>query len=303
MMKELLHLRKLGTCPNHAKPQAGLDSDRGFTILELLIVLFLSSVFFATIGSSFLATMRQTADQEAVSRAEEHARTILDIIAYDLRMSGAGMPLGQSEFLPGAVGIGDDPLPILPSSDADNVDLRLSENGRNSYLINDYTPSSTDLTFSLFDASSFSDGDTIYLSDVGVGGDSGLRGTIRSISGNSITLESSYTATPGVSFASGSSAIVVKDIAYLSPGDRSGITRDDGDGPITLAERSTFQLEYLDSTATAMTLPLTTATIANNLSGIRLTISVQSQLPLESGAVYTATASQVISLRNLNLSR
>jgi len=258
---------------------------------------------FAAIMSTYSLTTRRAYDEAIIGRTNEQARLALDLIGYDLRMAGAGVPLGQGGFAPGGAGLGDAPMPILTSSTATNIVMRLNETGRVGVLTSQFTPSMTSLTFQVHSSADIAAGDMVYLSNATAGGTLGLKGTVQSVSGNSVTLETGYITSAGAVFDSGSVVHRVTQITYDSPAAGTGITRDNVDSLITVVPNSTFSLTYYDAAGSAIPLPLTAAIIQNQLCSVQVSTSVVSTSKLRNGSNYTATAVDRIALRNLILSR
>ncbi len=275
----------------------------GFSVLELLVGITISLSLFAGLLSTFLNTTRRGYDNETVNRADEQARTILDFIAFDLRMAGAGMPLGQSSFAIGDAALGDAPLPVLLSASNDFVQFRVNELGRDAMLTANYAPSSTNLTFGVSSVVPFAVGDTIYMSSMPVGATSGLRGTVSAVGASTLTIQPDYVATAGGVFEAGSVVAPVRLLTYQSTADWAGIIRDNGVEESLVAFNSIMSLSYRNAAGTEIVLPLTEAAVRDNLTSVQLTISVRGERRLASGNEYIATAEQRIMLRNLMLSR
>ncbi len=278
-------------------------SNRGYTLTELLVSLSISATLLGATSATFLNTTRQAGDHEIVTRTREYARSVLDLVAFDLRMTGSGMPLNQEDFSIDDLTLGEAPLPLLSGANDDFIQIRLNERGFHTVLTSAYTPSATSLNVTVYDSSNFSDGDLIYISDMISNGENGLQGEITNVGPNTLTIDSAFVASPSATFPIGSTVHRITQVDYLSPNDGSGIMRDPGDGGNILAPRSTFTLDYVDSAGTSLLTPLTAADIADNLSAIELTVSVQSEQRLKNGEFYTAQFTEYISLRNLNLSR
>lgn len=280
-----------------------LRSERGETLLSALVSLGLVAAIFTATVASFLDSSRRSIDHESVTRAQEESKTLLDLIAFDLRMLGSGMPLGQDDFLIGDVGLGTSPLPVMVDASAGTISFRLNERGTSTVLTAEFDTTVT-TSFSVFSDNDFSVGDTLYVSDMTVGGSAGLQGEVTAVGANVISIDAGFVATPGIRFKVGSVVERVALITYDSPNDWSGVVRATDNGTtITMAPNSTFSLQYVDGTGTELILPLTDAVIANNLTGIILTVNVRGEHPLKDGSVFTATAQQSIALRNLNISR
>lgn len=275
----------------------------GFSLVELLVSTVISLGLLLSVTSTLFDSMAIGHDNEVIARTNEAARLLLDYMAYDLKMIGSGMPLGQSGFSITDATLGNAALPLMLTSDADDLSIRLNEVGVSTVLTNDYLPSSSSLSFSVISANNLVEGDMVYISDYLVGGTSGMQATIHSVVGTTVTIELGYLTTPGTTFKSGSLVARVSSVAYNSPVDGSGVVRNAGMGNIVLQPKSTFSIEYLDGSGTALALPLTAAIVKDNLYSVRLTVNVQSDKTLKDGSNYSSTASHVIALRNLITSR
>jgi prepilin-type N-terminal cleavage/methylation domain-containing protein len=275
----------------------------GFTLIELLVSLLLVAIVLVAASSSFFETTRRSLDDQTILRTQEAARTALDFMAYDLRMAGSGMPLGQASFTIADAALGDAPLAILTTAASDSIQVRINETGKTTVLMSDYTPSSTDLSFAVHDAGDLSVGDAIYISDMPRGGAEGFRGIIDAIMGDTITVDDAYVVSPGASFSAGALVARVTTVSYTSPVDGSGITRDPESGPQLIAPRSTFTLRYFDGTGTELAPPLAAATIADALASVLLTVTVNADRPSRDGSIYAATVEQRIAFRNMNMNR
>lgn len=280
-------------------------SEAAFTILELLVSMIIFTMLMASIIVTLPKTSKEASDQEVRAEANDLARTTLDYLAYDIRMAGAGIPFYQSGFSIGGTGLDIAPLPILLTSNDSNLTLRLNEQGLQTVLTGDFPPSAANLRFTVLSVADLSPNTTIYISDVTVAGTAGLRAVVKSITAGTrqVEINSTYIATPSTTFKAGSTVERVTDVTYTSSDDWSGITRTSGDTTLLVAPRSQFSLTYLDTAGSNITLPLTNAVVKTNLSSIRVSISVRGKRPLSSGEIYTATAVQEVTLRNLVLSR
>jgi type II secretory pathway pseudopilin PulG len=272
-------------------------------LVGLLVSIALMSSLLAAAFSGFSDVSARTFDQEIKSRANQQARALIDLIAFDLRRLGQGMPLGQSGFAMGGAGLGDASLPVLLTSTTTQLSYRLNEKGFYTMLTANYTPSASALTFSVQSLSDIEPGDTIYISDVTQGGTSGLKGVVTSASGTSVTIGANYVASAGAVLKAGSLVERVSTVVLDSPGTSTGITRNAELGALVLAPNSSFTLAYYDSAGAAVSLPLTSSTVANNLSAIRVTVTVNGDKPLRAGGTYSASVTETISLRNLLYTR
>jgi len=278
-------------------------NERGESLVSLLVGIALASIIMTTATANFVGASRLAKDHQMINRAEAEARSVLDLMAFDIRMTGTGMPLGQAGFLITDTTLGTAPLPVLTTSSATSIAFRMNQNGAMTVLSSSYTPSTTSTTFSVASSTGLATGDQVYISDLSAGGTSGLRGVISSKTSNSITLSSGFVHTAAAVFSSGSSVSKVSDVTYSSTSPYSGIFRNEGSGSIVLSPNCEFSASYLDTNGAVLTLPLTATSIQDSLGAIRVTVQVRSTSPLVSGDYYTAVASQTIALRNLNLLR
>ena len=280
---------------------ARLNQQSGVTLIEMLVGMLIGSLVLSTAFAAFLDTTWRGMDLNTIAKTNERARAIVDLMVYDLRMMGSGMPLGQSGFVIGGTGMGTAPYPIFNTVTSTLLSFRMNEKGVSTVLSANNTPSSSALTFSVLSSSNFSVGKTVYISNMPTGGSAGLMGTIASTTATTITLASGYTATATTTFNSGSTVEPVTNMIYTS--NTSGITRNAEFGAVVLAPNSSFTASYLNNSATAMTLPLTNTNIANDLAAISVSVSIRSESKLHNRSYYTALATETVGLRNLNLNR
>jgi Tfp pilus assembly protein PilW len=288
-MKRLLHRRQ---------------SERGESLLGMLVALGISMTLFAAATSSFLTVSRRSMDSDVKSTAIDRAKTVLGLISYDLRMAGAGMPLGQVGFTTADAALGDAPLPVLTASTASRLEFRLNERAVNTVLTADYTPGVSSLTFQVAAGGDLEAGDTVYLNNMLVGGTAGLRGVISSVGSGSpatVTLSSGYVATPATTFKAGSTVDRVTRVVYSNAG--AGITRTAETSSVVLAPLSSFSATYLDGAGATLAPPLTADTIINRLAAVRLTVTVPGERRLSNSTPYTAEATTTVAIRNLNINR
>jgi len=287
-----LSVKKLGVRKN---------AQRGVTFVELLASLVLMGIVFAGVGTFFLDNVKQAYNQSIITGAEEEAKTVLDLMVYELRMMGNGMPMDQDNFLPGGAGLGDSPLALLTTSNQTSVTFRLSERGKSVPLVADYLPDPSNLTFQVFDAQDFSVGEEVYLSNMSRGGSEGLHGQVTSVAGGQIAIHASYITTVGASFETGSIASQVSTITYDSAGAGSGIDRTLGASTVTISPSASFSVDYLDENGIPVPLPLTESVIRDDITSIELTVIVEGTNQLKDGSVYSVQAQQRVALRNFNL--
>lgn len=273
------------------------SEEKGFTLIELLVSLAIGGITLASVYANLVNAMKLNNDQHLKSEAEYRAQAILDYITDDIRMAGAGMPIGQANFALNDVSLGDAPLPILATSDDDELYLKLNEDGRVAIVTTSYTPAPASLSIEVDDASGIEIGNTIYLSNSTTGGEDGLMGEISGVSGNTITILSSYTSSAGASFDVGSTLNVVSNVNYDGTQSELGFYRNN----LTLSPNTELDLDYLDVDGNEITLPLTNSAVANLLNRIHITVTVESEFPIRTGngQPHVAIAEQVVVLRNL----
>ncbi len=278
-------------------------AQNGETLLGLLAGLTLGTVVLTAAVSNFMQASRMAKDHETINQAQTQANTLVDLMAFELRMIGSGMPIAQGNFQITDATLGTAVLPILLTATATQIPFRLNETGDIAVLTANYTPAVGSLQFAVNSIINFAVGNTVYLSDMTSTGNDGMQGTIASIVGTNITVEAGYVANAGATFDSGNTVERVTLVTYNSPIDWSGVTRNDGSGAIVLAPNSTFTLAYRDSAGATIALPLTADSIQNTLASINVTVYVRGDKPLFDGGTYTAQASHTVALRNLNLIR
>jgi hypothetical protein len=277
------------------------SQERGASILSLLVNLLLMGLIFGASLTHFFETSRRAYDHEIIASTQERARAILDLMSFEIRMAGSGMPLGQPAFM--TAGFSENALPLLPASTHQSLTIKLNESGRNAVIENSFSPSFNSLTFNVTSAEDLEAGDTIYISNMIVGGVGAMRATVSSVSGNAVTISAAYDISANTSFPAGSTVDRVSKLVFNSPPDWSGITRDAELGAVVVAPKSRFMLSYLNASGGQVSLPLTEAKILNEVSSLILTVMVKSDRPLKRGEHYLAQTQQVVALRNLIINR
>lgn len=280
------------------------SKNAGYTIIELLVSMLLGATLMASISSLYVQTAYTSFDSETISVTEDSARSVLDIIAFDIRMLGSGVPLNQSDFAIGQSGLGDSPLPILTDSSSSSIHFRLNETGDITQLTADYIPDSSNLSFNVSSTDNLYIGDTIYINDATTGGSDGLKGEITNINNLTITIKSDYITSPDSIFPSGSEVQRVAEVTFTSPSTPStsqGVKRNNGTSNLILANNTVVEFKYLKENGDNISLPLSENKIKNDLAKISVTVQAFSNKKLKDGTTYTAEAKQVIALRNLHL--
>jgi len=83
--------RKLQACQQRKHPEAPrtcLSCHRGFTLVELIVVIGIFSIVMAAIYSVFVRSNRVYISQEEVVAAQQEARSALEILGREIRMAG-----------------------------------------------------------------------------------------------------------------------------------------------------------------------------------------------------------------------
>ena len=253
------------------------------TLLEVLASMTIVGVLLAAVVNTLSVTAKQARDNEIISHANEVARAIMDTMAFDIRLVGAGMPMGQAAFPmesytpvapPGIqwlsttsataqVKLGDAAWPLLPGSDDTHIYLRLNERGVETVLTNDYDPGTGSYVFTVLDVGDFVANDIVYISDRRENGCAGLRGQVTNVNSGTKQITISSTNGPnyptGTIFGAGSSVNRVSTVSYVSVGGSTGIQMaiSDYDSTLrTIYPNSSFSLVYKNrTTGTQMTMP------------------------------------------------
>uniref|UniRef100_A0A0A8KXS4 Putative membrane protein n=1 Tax=wastewater metagenome TaxID=527639 RepID=A0A0A8KXS4_9ZZZZ len=272
----------------------------GYTLVEMLVALLVSSVLLTCILGSYIQTSEYYRDQQIKAQVDEKARVLLDMLAFDIRMMGAGIPFYQKNFRVGGVGLSDMPQPILTESTATRIVMRLNQEGAETVLIDQFDPNFT-FTMRVLSTENIRWGDLIYISNVSTGEYDGFGGTVVDISGDQVTVQPGFAASAGAVFKAGSVVHVVSPVIYEAWGD--WVNRSDNRGQWAWMDKASFSLDYLAEDGVQIVLPMTVDDILNSLGRIRITATATSETPLSTGELYVGTARQEVMLRNLLISR
>ena len=275
----------------------------GFSLLSVMVAMGLSAVVLSMISSSFFELIKTVRDELIIAKTEQEVQGLRELMASELRMIGAGMPIDQANFQPGGAGLGDAPLAVLLNADNDFIEFRMNVTGETYTLATDFTPSVSSRSFDLVATTGLAVDETVYLSNIPSNRQDGLAGTIESISSLTLTLDSTFYSSSGATFPSGTTLTEIGRASFSSPADWSGIIRSSGTMINNLVPGSAFSIEYLDSALNSLALPLTDAIVAQELTALKLTTYCRSSSRLRNGQYYNAQAEQVIALRNLILAR
>ena len=286
------------------KNKLNLNSESGFTLVELMVSLIVSSVVILGVLGTYTYTVSIAFDKRIRLVAKLQADAVLQTIGSELKSLGNGVPFDQANFQIGENTLSDItvtyPL-LIANSDTNTLNFRINESGRTFILTSDFDPSLTSVIL-LTDVQGLAAGEIIYITNSVVDGDDGFYGTIDSVntSAKSITINNTYHASPDSSFAIGSLSEGVNVVTYDAPDFATGILRSNGGSSVTMANNATMSFRYLTDTGAELSLPLTELNLINDLRAIEVTVNVRSDKPLKNGNIYTATVKQVFGLRNLN---
>ncbi len=277
-----------------------MKNSRGFTLLELIVTLGISSVVLTGLAVEFATLTKYSRDIEIKGEVRDTLRSVLDMIASDIRNAAAGMPLGQDNFTVSDAALGDAPLAVLTSSNSTAVHLRLNETGESTSLTADFDPTAMVTELTISSSAGFAVGDTIYSSELSSGGQNGLKADIKSIPNNT-TLEIENIALPtgATLIAAGSQVSKVSDVTIQDDATNDYIVRTNNSGVAILAPDSQVTFSYLDAALNSLSDPLDATEIENQLAVIRVNVQITSQRSLSTGSKFQLSSSLDVVLRNL----
>jgi len=129
-------------------------SNKGFTIVELLVALVMAAILTTAITRFFICQNRLSIVEEQVSFMQKNIRTAMEVVAHDVMSAGAGIPSGAG-IQPLIVGDG-----ALGSSDS----LVIMANFDHRYTTL-YQDESTDQQQNVLEATGFYVGGMMYIED------------------------------------------------------------------------------------------------------------------------------------------
>lgn len=232
-----------------AKHFRAVRAERGFSFVELIVSLGISSMVFAAAIGSFNHLSHLAYDNKLRIVAQLEAQSVIELMTSELRMIGNGVPFHQPNFLIAQADLGDNTVtqPILvDGTTAEQIRFRLNETGETYILTSDFDPGAGTV-ISLTDVSKILIGDEIYLTNSTVGQDDGLWGTVTNVNSgaNTVTIAGGAQYSVGAVFEKGSLFEVVPVITYTSNPYFGGITRDNGSGELNIVPAGQFSLTYL----------------------------------------------------------
>lgn len=275
--------------------------ERGFTVIELMVSLTVTSIIFLGILQSYSNAVAASDDQKQRLAASLQAKAVLEAVGAELKTLGNGVPFDQANFQIGENTLSDvtvtEPI-IVANTTADEISFRINESGRTHLLTADFDPS-LEFTVYLTDVNTLVVGDTIYITNSVLGEDDGLYGVINSVNtlSKSVVLDLGMQFGGTATFETGSLFEKVSVVTYDNIG--GGITRSNGTTIAQMAPSGVIRFKYFTNEGVEVGLPLTHDKLINSLRSIQVTIEISTPRPLSSGNIYTAIVTQSFALRNL----
>lgn len=279
-----------------------MRNQRGDALLQLIVSLGIGSIVLSAAITQWSYTHVFASDLALKNSAQAQAIQVAHLVKHELMGAGSGIPFHSSGFQIGDGSLGTSPLPITVTSN-DSITFRSNITGAIAVLTAEYTPGASSLTFTVDSATDFSVGDTLYISNSLQLGSDGLEGVISSKSSNSITIESTYVATAGAVFSSGSTVERVRTIGYSSDGWTVSRTDYTTGSTIVVAENARIEFTYVDDEGTTLNAPLTETQIRDELGGVEVRVRMRGKKPLSDGSLYEEDHSEKVALKNILFSR
>jgi prepilin-type N-terminal cleavage/methylation domain-containing protein len=133
------------------------NNEKGFSLIEILIALFLTGVVIASVFSVYINQHKNWIVQEQITDSQQNARAAIDELTRQIRMAGYGLPLG----LNGIEAFDTDP---------DTIVITYADGDCNAPIEHDMTNPSADLRCDGHDISCFSDGQWVFIFEPDSGG-------------------------------------------------------------------------------------------------------------------------------------
>jgi type II secretory pathway pseudopilin PulG len=288
------------------------NSESGFSIIESLFVLLLSSFVIGATVAGYLSLSKFAQDNETRVLTQLKAQSVLDMITPDIRMIGNGVPFQQSNFLIAQETLSDPSVtqPILvDSTDSHNISFRINESGETYLLTQNFNPS-IHSSVSITSTAKISEGDQIYITNFTRGMDDGLWASVSGVShsSNTLTLSGPPQFHPGAEFPAGSMLEVVPIVTYSSDDNFGQVTRDNGSGPQVIIENGKLTFSFRDGNGNNINFPLLATSqdpfppsALQNIHTVHITVEIESDSLLRAKSEkYHAQVSQIVGIRNLN---
>jgi prepilin-type N-terminal cleavage/methylation domain-containing protein len=205
------------------------QESRGFSLLELLIVLMISLALSMTMFQLFHQNERVIRDQTLVMEMQQTARAVGSQIADEVRMAGQGVPVYAAAF---------DSIPsegsatILATSTAHRIDFRAGLSTVETSITGPVPVEFTlgaPRTVSIIDAAGFLTGKFVYVFTDTMW----LRAAVASVGSTTLTIVPRDAGTPGATYFTSRPAVSLDEAVsiYLSGGSVRRATADDMSNP------------------------------------------------------------------------
>lgn len=154
--------------------KSSLNSYRGFTLVEVLVVVAMTGVIMGAVYALYIANQRTAYTQDETVEVQQNMRIAADVVTRDLRMAGMLVDYGNNVFPIEAITDNGGPsAPVSPSNPtlgSDGITMNMaSATGGYARINADLTPAATSAVFSLTPATRTTqagDGDILQLNDV-----------------------------------------------------------------------------------------------------------------------------------------
>jgi len=147
-------------------PRSLRNTSAGFSLIELLVTLFIASVMMTLMTGFFRANVATRYNMGLQTEAQQGLRALFEMVTQELRQAGACLPdQGQFIALSGDDGGNQDML-TLRIGRTDNVTLRCIKAGTNANALNSAT-----LPLAVGDGDLFAGADQVYVTPHGATGD------------------------------------------------------------------------------------------------------------------------------------
>lgn len=147
-------------------PRLPRNSPRGFSLIELLVALFVSGIMLALMTGFFRANVGVRHDMDLQTDVQQGLRGLFDMVTQELRQAGACLPR-QGQFIS---------LEGVDNGNLDSITLRIGRTSETTLrcikagTVSDVTASDT-LPLTAGDGTMFEDADFVYVTPNGATGD------------------------------------------------------------------------------------------------------------------------------------
>jgi type II secretory pathway pseudopilin PulG len=257
---------------------------KGISLVQLLVTITLASTVITAATTEWVSSQYRALKLQNKTIIRDEAWHILEIILKDIRYCGVQLPANLSTLEP-------DIFPILPTSDNNTLILRKKLTDNYSMLTTEFDTSTRVLQIlntPLFENSRYLSG---YSGTVGA--DGGFFGEIEAVSGNNITLKSSFKHSGIPEFPIGTSVQPITEIIYSYNQNKKSLTRTQDGIEAELFAPARIFFRYLSMNNSEIVLPLNVAKIKTEVA------TVEVQVTLEKKYIEDQSAIGSVSVRSL----